>query len=61
MPRTKAVDLLMWVGASHYPTVASFVREAHKLGVSKRVAQVPVGVRLGRSLMFLAHLSLIHI
>ncbi len=55
MPRKKAVDLLMWVGAAHYPTVTSFTREASKMGVSKRVAQVPVGVQLGKSLLFLAH------
>ena len=55
MARTRTANLLMWVGASHYPTVTSFVREAARMGVSKRVAQVPVGVKLGRSLLFLAH------
>jgi len=55
MPRTKTSDLLMWVGAVHYSTVESFVREAAKVGVSKRVANVPVGVKLGKSLLFLAH------
>lgn len=57
MAGTKTTNILMWVGASDYPTVTSFVREASKLGVSKRVAkdQVPVGVKLGRSLLFLAH------
>ena len=55
MPGTRTTSILMWVGAKHYPTVTSFVREASKLGVSKRVAQVSVGVKLGRSLMFLAH------
>ena len=57
MAGTKTTNILMWVGASDYPTVTSFVREASKLGVSKRVArgQVPVGVKPGRSLLFLAH------
>ena len=55
MPRTKTTDILMWVGASHYPTVESFVKEAEVLGVSKRVSQVPKGVKLRTSVMFLAH------
>ena len=55
MARPKVIDMLMWVGVSNYSTVMSFTREAVRLGVSKRVAQVPVGVKLGKSLMFLAH------
>lgn len=55
MPRTKTADILMWVGAVHYPTVNSFVLEAEDLGVSKRVPTVPDGVKLGKSLLFLAH------
>lgn len=54
MPRRPA-DLLMWVGANHYPTVESFVTEVEVMGVSKRVSQVPAGVRPGQSLLFLAH------
>lgn len=55
MGRPRVANILMWVGASHYATVTSFVREAARLGVSKRVAHLPVGVKLGRSLLFLAH------
>lgn len=55
MARATTTDLLMWVGVQHYPTVTSFVREAVQVGVSKRVARVPIGVKLGHSLLFFAH------
>lgn len=51
----RPADILMWVGADHYPTIASFVGEAERMGVAKGIAQVPVGVKLGQSLLFLAH------
>lgn len=34
-------DLLMFVGSRYYPTIHSFVDEAQKLGVSKRLSQMP--------------------
>ena len=55
MGRARVADLLMWVGVRDYSSVLSFTREASKLGICKRVAQVPVGVKLGRSYLFLAH------
>lgn len=53
--RGRTSDLLMWVGADHYPTVELFLREAEQMGVSKGVAQVPAGTVLEKSLLFLAH------
>jgi len=46
-------DFLMFVGSSFY-TVASFVEEARRLGVSKRIANIPVGMSMGQSRVFLA-------
>ena len=46
-------DFLMFVGSSFY-TVASFVEEARRLGVSKRIATIPDGMNMGQSRVFLA-------
>lgn len=46
-------DFLMFVGRCYY-TVESFVEEAKRLGVSKRVAGIPDGMKLGESRVFLA-------
>jgi hypothetical protein len=46
-------DFLMFVGSSFY-TVASFVEEARRLGVSKRIASIPAGMSMGQSRVFLA-------
>jgi len=35
------IDLLMFVGSKWYPTIESFVEEASRLGVSKRLGQMP--------------------
>lgn len=47
--------LLMWVGTKYYPTADIFMEEAHRLGVSKRIAMIPRGFELGKSWVFLAH------
>jgi len=47
-------DLLMWVGGSYY-TIESFIAEARKMGVCKRVPMLPRGVVAGKSRVFLAH------
>lgn len=51
----EAVDLMMWVGTSYYPTIEDFIEEAEEMDVSKRVGHPPVNIRLGSSLLFLAH------
>jgi len=38
---------LMWVGVQHYPTVEGFVKEALRVGVSKRVGVLPRDVKVG--------------
>src|SRR3974390_353810 len=46
---------LLWLGAEFYPTPASFAKEAHELGISRRIAAVPRGFKVGEHWVFLAH------
>lgn len=46
---------LVWIGEKFYPTVAHFAAEARRLGVSRRVAALPRGFKLGESWVWLAH------
>lgn len=48
-------DLLMWVGASFYPTVQDFIDEASQLGVSKRLPSLPDDIESGSTRVFLVH------
>lgn len=48
-------DLIMWVGARPYPTWRSFADEALRMGVCKRVRQVPRGIMTGQSKCYLLH------
>ncbi len=52
---TKPVDLLMWVGEEY--TVSEFIREAERMGVSKRIAKtsIPEGVVPGKSKLLIKH------
>lgn len=45
---------LLWIGEKYY-TAQSFVEEARRMGISKRVAQVPKGIKLGETWLLLAH------
>jgi len=55
------MDLLMWVGASFYPTPDAFVKEAKKMGVSKRVPGFPIGIVKGQTRVFLIHKKAIEV
>jgi hypothetical protein len=46
---------LMWVGEKYYPSTSDFTREANKLGVSKRISQVPKDFVIGKTWICLAH------
>jgi hypothetical protein len=46
---------LLWVGERFYPTPAAFDREAGTLGISKRVAALPRGFKVGETFVLLAH------
>jgi len=45
---------LLWIGEKFY-TPESFVAEAHKMGISKRIGAVPRDFQLGKTWVFLAH------
>ena len=46
---------LIWIGASFYPTPESFMEEAARMGVSRRIAQVPRDLVVGETWVALAH------
>lgn len=48
-------NFLMLVGKHFYPTTESFLEEAEKLGVSKRVPFVAKNIVLDKSVIMLAH------
>lgn len=47
---------LMFVGAQNY-TPESFIQESVKLGISKRIAEIPSWLKLGETWIFLAHMK----
>lgn len=48
-------DLLIFVGGKHYPTIQSFLDEANKIGISRRLHKLPHNVIAGKSTAYLAH------
>lgn len=46
---------LIWIGEKYYPTPDDFMREAAKMGVSRRITAVPHGFEIGRDWVYLAH------
>lgn len=46
---------LMWVGSKFYPTPEAFSKEAHSMGLSKRIAQIPKGLVIGETWILLGH------
>lgn len=57
MPKRAA---LLWVGARDY-TPIQFIDEARALGVSRRIPQIPRGVTLNKTWVYLAHPHAIHV
>jgi hypothetical protein len=49
--------LLLWVGASFYPSPADFVREGNEMGVSRRVRALPRDFVLGETIVYFAHIK----
>jgi len=45
---------LMWVGDKYY-SPATFIREAERMGVSKRISMIPKGITIGKTWILLAH------
>ena len=50
---------LLWVGEKHY-SVESFRAEAATQGISKRIASIPRGFKVGETWVFLAHKKALH-
>jgi hypothetical protein len=48
-------EYLAVIGKHYYPTVTTFIEEAARLGVSKRVPFIPSGVVLHKTIIYLAH------
>lgn len=46
---------LIWIGEKHYPTPQSFIEEAHRMGISRKIAAIPNGFEVGTHAIFLAH------
>lgn len=47
--------LLIWIGSGHYPTPEAFLREANRMGISRKIAALPRGFKLGETWVALAH------
>jgi hypothetical protein len=52
----KPIDIIMWAGEEHY-TVSSFIEEAKRMGVSKRIPRtaIPENIILGQSRILIKH------
>lgn len=46
---------LIWVGVGFYRTPRSFLQEAARLGISRRISHLPKGLELGKTWVLLAH------
>jgi len=46
---------LLWIGEQFYATPDSFTKEALRLGISRRISQVPKDFKVGMTWVFLAH------
>jgi hypothetical protein len=46
---------LLWVGEKYYTTTRDFAQEADKMGISRRISQVPKKFKIGQTWVALAH------
>jgi hypothetical protein len=46
---------LIWVGGLYYPTPESFMEEAARMGVSRRIRRPPRGFKVGEHWIYLGH------
>lgn len=47
--------LLLWVGKGFYKTPEDFIKEAGEMGISRRIAGIPKGFEVGKTIVMLAH------
>lgn len=46
---------LMWVGGKFYAKTEDFTKEASRMGISKRISQIPKELEVGKTWVWLAH------
>jgi len=46
---------LLWIGEGFYPTPESFLTEARRMGISRKLSALPKGFKLGETVVYLAH------
>ena len=46
---------LIWIGQAYYPTPGDFLREAGRMGISRRIAKLPRGFVIGETWVALGH------
>lgn len=46
---------LLWVGEAFYPHPREFLREAARMGISRKLSAMPRGFKLGETAVYLAH------
>lgn len=46
---------IMWMGSKFYPTPEDWMNEADKMGVSRRISQIPKDLVLGKTWVFIGH------
>lgn len=49
------IAFIMGVGQGYYKTPGDFMEEAHQLGISKRIPFIPKELKLGETVVYLAH------
>ena len=45
---------LLWTGEKFY-TPESFMKESHLMGISRRIPQIPKGLKVGKTVVYMAH------
>lgn len=50
---------LLWIGEKFYPKPSDWIKEAHRLGVSRRISAVPKDFKIGQTWVFAAHIHAI--
>jgi hypothetical protein len=46
---------LLWIGGQFYPTPGHWIREAQRMGISRRITAVPNSFKLGETWVLVAH------
>jgi hypothetical protein len=46
---------LVWIGEGFYATAADFMSEARRMGISRKIRQIPKDFQLGTTFVYLAH------